>query len=80
VLDQHLTRPQEEPEEEGKVAGHKATILDALKEQEPARKYLCQFDTENSFISLCNKVENELYRMRAQGQKEQKSLIDWLKK
>jgi hypothetical protein len=29
VLDQHLTRPEEEPEEE--VAEHKATFLYALK-------------------------------------------------
>jgi hypothetical protein len=31
VLDQHLTRPEEEPEEEEQVAEHKATFLDALK-------------------------------------------------
>jgi hypothetical protein len=31
MLDQHLTRPEEEPEEEDEVAGHKATFLDALK-------------------------------------------------
>jgi hypothetical protein len=72
VLDQHFTRPQEEPEEEHKVAEHKATILHALKEQEAARKCLCHFDTESSFISMCRKVENELYRLRVQGQKKQK--------
>jgi hypothetical protein len=34
VLDQHLTRPEEE------VAEHKATFLDALKGLEAARKYM----------------------------------------
>jgi hypothetical protein len=59
-----LTRPQEEPEEEENVAEYKTTISDALKEQEAARKCLCQFDTEDSFISLCNKVQNKIYRLR----------------
>jgi hypothetical protein len=36
VLEQHLTRPEEEEE----VAEHKATFLDALKELEAARKIL----------------------------------------
>jgi hypothetical protein len=53
VLDQHLTRPEEEEEEED----HKATFLDVLKGLEAARKYLCQFDTENNIILMCNKVE-----------------------
>jgi hypothetical protein len=51
VLDQYFTRP----EEEDKVAEHKATFLDALK---PARKHICQSDTENSIIVMCNKIEN----------------------
>jgi hypothetical protein len=60
ALDQHLTRPEEEPE--GEVAEHKATFLDALKVLEAARKYIRQFDTKNNIVVMCNKVENELYR------------------
>jgi hypothetical protein len=48
VLDQHLTRPEEEEE----VAEHKAAFLDTLKGLEAARKYMCQFDTENN-IATC---------------------------
>jgi hypothetical protein len=59
VLDQHLTRPEEEPEEE-EVVEHKTTFLDTLKGLEAARKYLRQFDMNNITI-MCNKVENELY-------------------
>jgi hypothetical protein len=61
VLDQHLTRPKEQPEEEEEVAEHKATFLDAPKGLEAARKYINQFDTENSITVMCNKVENKSY-------------------
>jgi hypothetical protein len=54
--------------------------LDALKRLEAARKYMCQFDTENNITVMCNKVENEIYRLTAQEEKEQKTLIEWLKK
>jgi hypothetical protein len=57
VLVQHLTRPEEEPEEE--VAEHKTTFLDILKRLEAARKYVHQFSTKSSIIVMCNKVENE---------------------
>jgi hypothetical protein len=67
VLDQHLTRPGEEEE----VAEHKATFFDALKGLEATRKYICQFDTNNYSIVMCNKVENELYRLRAQEKKKE---------
>jgi hypothetical protein len=70
MLDQHLTR-REEPEEEEEIAEHKATFLDALK---AARKCRCQFDTENSIIVMCNKVENVLYRLRAQGERNRRLL------
>jgi hypothetical protein len=46
--------------------------LDALRGLEAARKYICQFDTKNSIIVMCNKVENELYRLTAQAEKETK--------
>jgi hypothetical protein len=52
--------------------------LDALKALEAARKYMCQFYTKNNIIVMCNKVENELYTLRAKGEKKQKT--DWLKK
>jgi hypothetical protein len=52
VLDQHLTRAEEEEE----VAEYKGTFLDALKTLEAARKYMCQFDTENNIIVMCNEV------------------------
>jgi hypothetical protein len=52
VLDQYLTRPEEESEQE-KLAEHKTTFLDAL---EAARKYIYQFDTKNNIIVMCNKV------------------------
>jgi hypothetical protein len=54
-----LGRPKEEPEEEEEVAEHKTTFLDLLKVLEAARKYIHQFDTKNSIIVMCNKVENE---------------------
>jgi hypothetical protein len=73
MLDQHLTRSDEDPEEEEEVAEHEATFLDAVKELEAARKYMCQFGTENSVIVMCNYVGNELYRLRAQGRKKQKT-------
>jgi hypothetical protein len=40
VLDQHLARPEEEPEEEEEITKHKATFLDALKGLEAAIKYI----------------------------------------
>jgi hypothetical protein len=62
-----LTRPEEEKEE---VAEYKATFLDALKGLEAARKCIHQFDTENDVPVMCIKVENELYGLRAQGEKK----------
>jgi hypothetical protein len=50
VLDEHFTRPEEEPEEE--VSEHKATFLDALKGLEAARNYVHQFHTKNHIIVM----------------------------
>jgi hypothetical protein len=75
MLDQHLTRPEEEPEEEEAVAEHIVTVLVALHGLETARKYMCQFDTENSIAVMGNEVENELYRLRAWGKKETKDSL-----
>jgi hypothetical protein len=72
VLDEDLTRLEEEleAEEEVEVAECKATFMDPLKGLEAARKYIHQFDTKNSIIVMCNKLESKLYRLRAQGEKE----------
>jgi hypothetical protein len=70
VSDQHLTRSEEEPEEEEEAAEHKGTILDALKGLKAARKYMCQIDMENNIIVICNNVgyEQYTYRLRAHGE------------
>jgi hypothetical protein len=68
VLEQHLTRP----EEEEKVSEHKAIFLDALKKLKVSRKYMGQFDSKNNIIVICNEVLIELYRLRAQETKKQK--------
>jgi hypothetical protein len=78
VLDKHLTRPEEGPEEEEEVAEHKATFLDTMKGLEATRKYIHQFDIKNNITVSCNKVKNELYRLRAQ--REMKQTSGWSKK
>jgi hypothetical protein len=62
VLDQHLYGPEEEPEQEER-AEHTAAFLDPLKGLEAARKYMCQIASKNNITVMCNKVENELYRL-----------------
>jgi hypothetical protein len=54
--------------------------LDALKELEAAQNYMCQFGAEHSIIVKCTRIENELYRLRAQDKKKQITFIEWLKK
>jgi len=69
VLDQQLSRPEEEleQEEEG-VAEDNVTFLDALKVLEVVRMCIHQFDIEDSIIVLlCSKLENEVHRWRAKG-------------
>jgi hypothetical protein len=66
MLGQHLTRPLVEEE----VAEHKATFLVALKGLNTTRKYMCEFGTEKNIIVICSTVENELYRLRAQGERK----------
>jgi hypothetical protein len=66
LLDQQLTRPEEESEEKEEVAERKATtFLDALKGQGATRQYMCPFDIKNSITVMCRGVENELYRLTA---------------
>jgi hypothetical protein len=79
VLNQQLTRPEEELEEEEEIAEHKPTFLNAFKRLEASRKYLWQFDTQNNNIVMCSEVENELYRLTTQ-KVTKKILTDWLKK
>jgi hypothetical protein len=68
VLDQYLTKPEEEEE----VAENKATFLDALKGPEAARKYMCQFGTKRSITVMCIEIETEQCRLRIQGTKATK--------
>jgi hypothetical protein len=79
VLDQQLTRPEEEMQEEGEeeeVAEDKVTFLDAGKGLEVARKYMCRFDPVDNIIIRWNKLQNELHREL----KKKTALIDWLNK
>jgi hypothetical protein len=80
MLDQHLTRPEEEPEEEEEVAEHKTTFLDALQRLEAARKDMCQFVTKNSIIIMHNKVEINYTDLELKKKKKQKTLTDSVKK
>jgi hypothetical protein len=74
MLDQHLTRPEEDQEEEEEVAEHEVTFLDALKRLEAGRKYIHLFETVNTVTVMSNEVENELYSLRAQ-EKRSKGLM-----
>lgn len=51
------------------VAEDKIILLDVLTELETT-KYTHRFDTED-IIVMCNKVENELYRIKAKEEKKQ---------
>jgi len=75
VLDQQLTRPEEEleQEEEG-VAEDNVTFLDALKGLEVVRMYICQFDSEDSIV-LCSKLENEVHRWKAPPPPQKKNIF-----
>jgi hypothetical protein len=65
VLDQTLTRPEAESEE---VAEHKETFLEGLKKTGSSQK------VHN--IVMCNKVENELYKLRAQEKRNKRLLLN----
>jgi hypothetical protein len=80
VLDQHLTKPEEETDEEEEVAEYKVTFLDAPKGLEAVTKNICQFDTNSSINVMCNEVDNDLYRLRTQAKWKRKTLNEWLKK
>jgi hypothetical protein len=64
VLHQHLGRPEEN------VAADELIFLYVLKGLVVARKYMCQFDIEDSIVIICNRAKNELYNFRAGGQRE----------
>jgi hypothetical protein len=65
VLDQQFTRTAEGSEKEEEEQLH-VTLMDAQKTLEMARKYVCQFDIKGSIVTMCNKLENELYKLKAQ--------------
>jgi hypothetical protein len=56
----------------------KSNIIGYTERTGSGQKYICRFDNKNSIIVMRNRVENELYRLRAQGEKKQKT--DWMKK
>jgi hypothetical protein len=47
-------------------------FLDALKRIASSHK-IHQFDIKNNFNVMCNKIENELYRLQSLGEKKQKT-------
>jgi hypothetical protein len=55
VLDQHLSRPEEEPGGGKEVVQHKVTFFAAPKSLEAAGKHTCQFDTEPNIIVMRKK-------------------------
>jgi hypothetical protein len=64
--------PEEEPEGKMKLQ-NKAMFLDARKGLEASTKYMCEFDTENSIVVMWSNVENEIYRLSAQGKKKKET-------
>jgi hypothetical protein len=76
VLNQQLTRSEEEQEKE--VPECKATIGDTLKGLEAAIKCVCEFCVEDNLVVTCNRFENALYRLsRAWGSVVVKALRYW---
>ena len=61
VLDQQLTRPEEEVEYEEEMAEDAVTFFYGLKGLKLARKYMWRIGID-SIIAMCYKLENELYR------------------
>jgi len=59
-----LTRPEEEVKYEEEMVEDTVTFLYALKGLQLARKYMWQIGIENSIVSICYKLENELYRKK----------------
>lgn len=70
-LDQQLSTPEED------VASDELTFLDELKGFVVARKYMFQFDTKESIIIICNQVKNELYSLRAGGEREGQTTLPY---
>ena len=68
-------RPSVEPavdqvkeEQEKEVPEYKAILWDTLKELEAARKFVYEFCVEDDLVLMCNRFENELYRLSIQTQ------------
>jgi hypothetical protein len=56
-------KEEEEEEEEEEL---QVTLMDAQKTLEMARKYVCQFDIKGSIVTMSNRLENELCKLKAQ--------------
>lgn len=63
VLDQQLTRPEDDMEEEKDDVRDKVTFLNSLEGLEGARKFMCQFGVEDQ-------VQTEQYSLITQLEKE----------
>ena len=60
MLDQELTRPEEQQaEEEEEVADDKVNFY-AMESLEVTKKCMWQFDNKHSIVAMCSKLENEL--------------------
>jgi 6-phosphogluconolactonase/glucosamine-6-phosphate isomerase/deaminase len=79
VLAQQLTWSEEEQQEdEEEMEKRKVTFLDTWKGPEVASKYMYQFVADNVTV-MCDKPENELYRIRGkEKKKKKKTFIVWL--
>jgi len=56
----------------------KVTLLDALKKLEVVRKCMCQFGIKDNIVTMCNKIENKLYRLKSW--RKRKTNIYWVVK
>jgi hypothetical protein len=80
IISEQLHYQEEELEEEDEVEEEKIAFIDALKGLDTVKKYICKFDNENNVVEACNKVEHEMYRLRALEKTKQITLVEWLKK
>jgi len=61
-----MTRPEEEVKYEDEMVEDTVTFLYALKGLQLARKCMWQIGFEDIIVSMCCKLENELYREKNQ--------------
>ena len=60
MLDQVLTRPEEQPAEEEEEVPEDKVNFYAIEALEVAKKYVWQFDNKDSTVTMCSRLENEL--------------------